>query len=365
METLNRTREKPTLTVLEKSRELHIILSKVTLDENFLSKVFRFTIGKPITDHSQFIYETLAVANTLDLYNKELSEDRKKMQIAALRETTKLLASLRIMHSVGNIADDKMLLLLNSVVEVERMIRKWIESDENRLGMTLSVVKKDVVKTDLFTNKITSQDLFAPQVKASFDDLLKDARNMPVPGVNHETGETIVVRPASLVHNSLHTPVVYQKVSDEERIRRIKEQGFNLGDKDSNTDDIPLPKLPNWAKPKTELVLDARIVGEPPPQVEMVPAKPIIVPDDRIVKEKKLTNAQKAAVDAKTPLAENVTIATGTPEMVTEPDDTKEVAKDEKPPVAEKVVDVVKTTQVWEKDNVPTAEAEEIAKTIV
>lgn len=124
METHNNVRPPATLTVLEKSRELHILLSKVTADDNLLQKAFRFTIGEAVTDHSQDIYESLAVANSLDLYDKELTEERLKYQTQARRAVTKLLAALRVMYTISQMSSDKMKILIDKTIEVERLLER-------------------------------------------------------------------------------------------------------------------------------------------------------------------------------------------------------------------------------------------------
>lgn len=337
METNNVTREKPTLTVLEKSRELHILLSKITLDDNFLAKAFRYSIGKPVTDHSQFIYESLAVANTLDLYDNELFPERKKNQVAALRELTKLLASVRILYSVGNFSSDKMLVLLNQIIEVERLLKKWIESDENRRGMALNVVKKDVIKTDLFTNKITARDLFDTGVHVSFDELIKDARSMPIQEKNEKP---IFVPPASsLPKPSAPAPIVV-KMTDEERRADFMKSRFDLNRVGGR--DINPPKLVATL-PKAEFAIPTK-----EPAKIVVPAAPIVVPDNRIEPEPK----PDIEVENAKPLAKGVEVVTGSAEMVVTGDQPE---KDEKTPM-EKEAEALAALQKEDpktKDQVP------------
>jgi hypothetical protein len=51
---------------------LNILLTQAILDENVLPRVFRDTVGKNLVNHSNTIYENISVANSLDLYDREL-----------------------------------------------------------------------------------------------------------------------------------------------------------------------------------------------------------------------------------------------------------------------------------------------------
>lgn len=292
-----------TLTVLERSRELHLLLCKVTLDDNLLPKVYRLIIGKPVTDHSQLIYESLAVANTLDLYDKDLTEKRKDYQLIARRELTKLLASLRIMYSISGMDSDKMKVLLDKTIEVERLLKKWMESDRTRIGTALNIVKKDVIDTHVLDKQITTSDLFETKTHVDFEALLKDARVQPPSTfVHHETGKPVFIPPADSLPKAPVPEPIYVVKSEEERIEDLKKSRFsldNLGKK---------PVEPPKHKDRADLAIPTR-----EPVVITVRDKPIIVPDNRIPPEPPREDAGDK------PLAPTVEIVVGaTPEIATE-----------------------------------------------
>lgn len=321
METHNNTKPQATLTVLEKSRELHILLSKVIVDENLLNKIFRYSVGKCVTDHSQAIYESLAVANSLDLYDKELTEERLRYQTNARRAVTKLIASLRVLYTIADMPADKMKILLDKTIEVERLLKKWIESDRNRVNSCLNVVKKDEIDTTIFKREVTAHELFAPSPHVDFEQLLKDSRRNlpPVAGANGRVqyippGETIQTAPP---------PVKYVVKSDEERIKEIEKGIFDLGRLHTKPPPPPQPE-----RPRHETLVAARIVPETTkPTVEVtVRDKPIVVPDNRLPPPPPIPTKEEQDNE---PLSPNVLIQQGgTPDMLIE-DRTKLPVKHE------------------------------------
>ena len=313
MDTHNNIRPPATLTVLEKSRELHILLSKVTADDNLLQKTFRFTVGKAVTDHSQEIYECLAVANSLDLYDKELTQERLNYQTKAKRSVTKLLAALRVMYTISQMSSDKMKLLLDKTIEVERLLKKWIESDRNRVGASLGIVKKDDIDNSIFNNRITARDVFSPAPHVDFDILLKDSRNNLPPVVGGNKGRIQYIPPGECLHAK--TPEIrYVVKSDSEREADLKADVFRL-DKMPAAPVMPVPKGIEHSRAESHEITEPKTVEDSKTIEVVVRDKPIVVPDNRV----KIDPIPTREEQAKIPLDPMVSITKGsTPEMLTE-----------------------------------------------
>lgn len=318
METHCNVKPPPTLTVIEKSRELHILLSKVIVDENLLNKIYRFSVGKCVTDHSQDVYEALTVANSLDLYDKELTQERLRYQTKARRSLTMLIASLRVLYTIADMAADKMKIILDKTIEVERLLKKWMESDRNRVRTSLNIVKKDEIDTTIFKNEITARDLFSPAPHVDFDLLLRDSRNT-IPPVVGATGRTPYIPPGECIQTK-PPPVKYVVKSDQDRVNEIIRERYEFDKVEEPPKDMPI-----MDRPRSEYAVAAHIVPESTkPVVEVtVRDKPIIVPDNRI--HHNLGTPSKEEQD-KMPISPNVIIQHGgTIEMMTEelPADTE------------------------------------------
>ena len=312
METTRDQRTPPVLTVLERSRELHILMTQATLDENILPRVFRDTIGKCITNHTEFIYENIAVANSLDLYDKELAEERKKLQTLCRREIVKLLASLRVMYTVTQLDSDKMHVFLMKAVEVERLLKKWMESDAARQGASLHILRKDKVDTSFFKHKITAAEIMgtAP-VRVDFDSLIKDVRSQAPANYHLDPEKPRYIPPADSLPKAPAGEVRFVKMSDQERIEAIKNDKFLFEDKKK---ELPAPKRLGYA----DKAVSARDV-----KVEILPAEPIILPDDRDEPPPKVDPEE----EAKKPLAPTVEVSSGS-----SPDEITEVIEQEPAP---------------------------------
>lgn len=244
--------KKDKMAVHVKSRELHIIMSKIVADDTLIPKYYKRPIGYPLTDHTFTIYEDLAAANELDLFNKELAPKRKNYQEHAFMEIVKLLAALRVLYDINTVASDKMQILLTKTVELRRLVRKWIESDEHRLGASLDIIKKDPVDTQFFDKGITAKDLFSDQVKVDFDQLYKTASTAPAPEVHHETKKTLYIPPAPVVpiyHNEPTGP----KLTREERIAKI----FATRDAIDHVAKVPVAESP---EPKSKPTVETKEV---------------------------------------------------------------------------------------------------------
>ena len=317
METNRDQRTPPVLTVLERSRELHILLTQATLDENILSRVFRDTLGKCITDHSQFIYENIAVANSLDLYDKDLAEERRKLQIQCRREIVKLLASLRVMYTITQLDGEKMHVFLMKAVEVERLLKKWMESDAARQGASLHILKKDKVDTSFFKHKVTAAEIMgtAP-VRVDFDSLMKDVRSQAPANYHLDPEKPRYIPPADSLPKAITPEVKYVHMDEQERVDAFKNDKFLFGE----AKEEPIaPKRPTYG----DKAVPARDI-----KVEILPKEPIIVPDDREVPPPKV-DVQK---EMEKPVVPTVEITSGsTPdELVEEVEDKKTVIKKSK-----------------------------------
>ena len=307
METNRDQRTPPVLTVLERSRELHILLTQATLDENVLPKVFRDTVGRCITNHTEFIYENISVANSLDLYDKDLSEERKRLQVLCRREIVKLLAALRVLYTVTQLDSDKMHVFLMKAIEVERLLKKWMESDAARQGASLHILKKDKVDTSFFKKKITAADILgtAP-VRVDFDSLIKDVRTQAPANYHLDPEKPRYIPPADSLPKAPVPETRYVKMTDDERKDSIRNDGFIFHSSLNEGLDIPTPKRPTYS----DKVVPARDV-----RVEIVPAEPIVVPDDRETPPPKVDPEE----EMNKPLAPTVEVTSGnTPEELTE-----------------------------------------------
>ena len=290
METNRDQRTPPVLTVLERSRELHILLTQATLDENVLPRVFRDTVGKNLTNHSNTIYENISVANSLDLYDRELAEERKRLQILCRREIVKLLASLRVLYNITQMA---------------------------RQGASLHILKKDKIDTSFFKHKITAAEIMgtAP-VRVDFDSLIKDVRANAPASYHLDPDKPRYIPPADSLPKPTLPEVKYVKMDESERIDAIKNDKFLFG---PPKEDIPPPMRPTLA----DKAVPARDV-----RVEILPKEPIVVPDDRETPPPKVDPEE----EAKKPLAATVAISSGST-----PDELTEVIDDEQPVVIKKV----------------------------
>lgn len=215
---------------------------------------------------------------------------------------------------------DKMKILLDRTIEVERLLKKWIESDRNRVSSCLNIVKKDEIDTTIFKREVTAHELFAPSPHVDFDTLLKDSRRNlpPVVGANRTPyippGETIQTQPP---------PVKYVVKSDEDRIKEIEKGIFDLGQLHTKP-----PPMPMSDRPKHETAVAARIIPETTkPTVEVtVRDKPIVVPDNRLPPPPPIPTKEE---QDKEPISPNVLIIKGgTPDMLIE-DRTKLPVKHE------------------------------------
>ena len=320
METNRDQRTPPVLTVLERSRELHILLNQAVLDENVLPAIFRGTVGKCIIEHTQFIYENIAVANSLDLYDKDLAEERKALQIKCRREIVKLLAALRVMYTVTQLDGEKMHVFLTKAVEVERLLKKWMESDSARQGAALNILKKDKIDTSFFKHKITASEIMgtAP-VRVDFDKLIKDVRAQAPSSYHLDPDKPRYIPPADSLPKSLTPEVRYVAMSDKEREDAFRNDKFLFGEK---KEELPPPKRPTLA----DKAVSAKDI-----KVEVIPLEPIVVPDDREPLPEKVDPTK----EMNKPLAEGVTVTVGsTPdelvEVIEEPEEIKHAKKEKK-----------------------------------
>jgi hypothetical protein len=195
MDFATEVKKQSTLTVLDKSRELFALIAKVEADDNLIPKYFKESLGIPIVTHARDIYENLAVANSIDLFDKDMYETRRKYQLQALYCVAKLLATLRIVYTLVQLSADKMQVLLTKTIEVKRLAAKWMESDKNRIGASLQIVAKDPIETNLFDKGITARDLFNDTPRVDFDAIYKAASSSPIPERHHETGQTFYIPP--------------------------------------------------------------------------------------------------------------------------------------------------------------------------
>ena len=314
METNRDQRTPPVLTVLERSRELHILLNQAVLDENVLPAIFRGTVGRCIVEHTQFIYENIAVANSLDLYDKDLAEERRSLQIKCRREIVKLLAALRVMYTVTQLDGEKMHVFLTKAVEVERLLKKWMESDSARQGAALNILKKDKVDTSFFKHKITASEIMgtAP-VRVDFDRLIKDVRAQAPSSYHLDADKPRYIPPADSLPKALTPEVKYVSMTDKEREDAFRNDKFLFGEK---KEDLPPPRRPTLA----DKAVSAKDI-----KVEILPVAPIIVPDDREPPPEKVDVVK----EMNKPLAEGVEVSKGsTPEELTEViEETKEVKR--------------------------------------
>ena len=287
------TKKQGTLTVLEKSRELFALLCKVVADDNLIPRYFKHSIGDPLTDHAREIAEQLAVANSIDLFDKEVQKERKMCQLSALRSIVRLLSALRVMYSVCQFGSEKMQILLTKTIEVQRLLKKWVDSDANRLGAALNIIKKDPIETNLFDKGITAKDLFNDAPKADFDALFQNAAANPIPTKHHETKQVVYVRAPDPVQPP--PKVEEPELTREERIAKLLagRQKFNIH---SDGGDAPIlgGKRSTSSKPVTQEEIAPTVevaigktaadLGKPPSPI--APAEHEEAPPDTSPKEK-------------------------------------------------------------------------------
>lgn len=303
-------RPAPILTVLERARELHILLSQVVLDENVLLRIYRDSVGKAVTDHSQLVYESICVANSLDLYDKDLSEERVRLQTLARREITRLLASLRVFYSITQTDSDKMSVLIQKTIEVERLLKKWMESDLARQGASLHILKRDKIDTSFMKHKITCADIMgtAP-VRVDFDRLLADAKQNAPAKYHLDPEVPRYIPPADTLPKAPVPEPIIKKMSEEDRIKMINE--------DIHRFDAPVPKDIPPPLPKSKF----QVVPAREPEIKIVPLEPIVIPDCSVEPQPPVSEEEKNK-----PLAPTVEIC-----KVTSPYEVSEVIEESKP----------------------------------
>ena len=312
METNRDPRTPPVLTVLERSRELHILLTQAVLDENVLSRIYRDSVGRWITEHTKVIYENIAVANSLDLYDKDLAEERKNLQIAARREITKLLAMLRVFYTITQMDSEKMHVFLMKAIEVERLLKKWVESDAARQGASLHILKKDKIDTSFFKHQITAAEIMgtAP-VRVDFDTLIKDVKAQAPSTYHLDSDKTRYIPPADSLPKAQTPETRYVTMTDAERAAALKNDTFLFG---SDQKEVPIPPSRPGYVDKAVPAKDVKI--------EVLPAEPIVVPDDRDAPPEKVD----VEVEMNKPLAPTVEISSGlTAEELTENEEDDDV----------------------------------------
>lgn len=257
--------KKSQMAVHVKSRELHVLLSKVYADDSLIPKYFKESIGKHLIDHSFFIYTDLAAANAIDLFDKEVSGKRRAFQDHAYLEAVKLLATLRVLYDALDFSSDKMHVLLSKALEIVRLTKKWIESDLHRQGAALHIVKKDPIETSLFDKGITAKDLFTSGPKIDFDDLYKVAAS-PVQEKHHQTKKEFVIPPAPKPDKPYRNEPQPQ-LTREERIAKILESRAAFDSPGvlviSGENAIPSPKEKNDAIVEARKIInESAEVGE-------------------------------------------------------------------------------------------------------
>ena len=244
-----------TLTVLTRACELRSLITKVVSDEGLLHPSFKDTLGQTLYRRATAIHELCAYANNLDLYDEEFSAIRKECQRQASGYVIKLMADLKVFYNIGNIDSAKMEILVKKCIEVQRLLKRWIESDGNRKNASLNIIKKDAIETHLFDKGITAGDLFGTKPKANFDDLLRQARDNPSNTLNihHETGKPFYIPPADnsipkLEDIPLEKRPKIVKMTMQERFEHIRELN----------DEICNPKKEKLEMP---LIPDSRRIG--------------------------------------------------------------------------------------------------------
>ena len=279
------TKKQGTLTVLEKSRELFALIVKVAADDNLIPKYFKDSLGIPLVTHARNIYENLAVANSIDLFDKELGNKRRDFQILALYDVSKLLATLRIVYTLVQLSADKMQVLLTKTIEVKRLCAKWMESDKNRLGASLQIIAKDPIETNLFDKGITAKDLFNDTPRIDFDALYKAASSSPAPEKHFETGQTLYIPPPPTTTSIYRPESPPDTRSREQRISDVLASRLNLSQR---------PEVPDAPiKEKISGPIQSVPLGTPDsdnkigPVVEPTPVDPI--PESPLTEEPKAT----------------------------------------------------------------------------
>ena len=119
--------------VQTKAYELSAYTIRETGKEKVIPKHHRWAIGNRLNDIAFSLVSHIDMANTMRLDNSLEREQRFLEQRLALGDTFKILTGIHIVYSLSKFDMDKMKYWIGSVIEIQELLRGWIESDRKRV----------------------------------------------------------------------------------------------------------------------------------------------------------------------------------------------------------------------------------------
>ena len=120
------------LAVIIKARELAVYTIKIASNEKNFPKRYRWCITNKIIDSVIDINKYINKGNAIFVKGAEDFNIRRNMQVNAMAETYSLLAMMDIAYALFNVDSDRVDYWTGLVIELQRLIKKWRDSDYER-----------------------------------------------------------------------------------------------------------------------------------------------------------------------------------------------------------------------------------------
>lgn len=124
------------LTVITKATDLANYTIRICANENNFPKRYRWCITNQIVETVINICKNITIANAVVVTKGETASSdysvRRKCQTAALSQTYGLLALINIAYKLFNIDSKRIEYWTMQIVEVQKLIRGWRDSDKQR-----------------------------------------------------------------------------------------------------------------------------------------------------------------------------------------------------------------------------------------
>ena len=133
MSVLKNERKPSKMEVQTKAYDLAAYTIKAAGNEKVVAKHNRWAIGKQLADVALLIVRNIDLANSMNLDFPVEAEKRRVFQDTALALTFNLISLIHVARSLSNFDMDKHKHWIGLVLEEQRLLRGWIDSDRKRL----------------------------------------------------------------------------------------------------------------------------------------------------------------------------------------------------------------------------------------
>ena len=120
------------LVVITKSNELAVYTIKICSNEKNFPKHYRWCITNKIVDAALEINNNATKANAVYVTSAEDLKLRKAYQMQAIASTYSLLSMVDIAYRIFGIESDRVEYWTKLVTEVQKLLRQWRKSDNER-----------------------------------------------------------------------------------------------------------------------------------------------------------------------------------------------------------------------------------------